>query len=313
MNDRIHPVKTVAQRTGLSPHVIRVWEKRYQAVTPGRTQGNQRLYSDDEIARLELLRAATAAGHNIGRVAQLPEAKLRELVALSPNLTAAPRVEPARAVRAENPGELVAQALQAIEALEPSQLETILHRAAVGLGQMGFLSEVVAPLAQQIGDRWAAGSVSAAHEHMASAVIRSVLAGSARALAVHPSAPQIVVATPAGQLHELGAAMAAALAAHHGWRVTYLGSSLPATEIAGAAKQTGARAVALSVVYPPDDPHLDEELKNLRKFLPEETKILVGGRASPAYAGALQAIGAIQCGDLPSLGAALERLRAVSR
>jgi methanogenic corrinoid protein MtbC1/transposase-like protein len=310
MNDRIHTVKTVAQRTGLSAHVIRVWEKRYQAVTPGRTPGNQRLYSDDEIARLELLRDATQAGHNIGRVAQLPEEKLRALAGVAHGTQ--PRAA-ARTAKAENAGELVAQALQAIESLDSARLETILNQAAVGLGQMGFLNDVVAPLAHQIGERWVQGGISAAHEHMASGIIRSALGNSARAMGVHPSAPQLVAATPAGQLHELGAAMAATLAAHQGWRVTYLGSSLPATEIAGAAKQQGARAVALSIVYPHDDPGLADELKNLRAFLPAETKILVGGRAAAAYAEVLQTIGAVQCSSLKTLAEALDDLRTQPR
>jgi methanogenic corrinoid protein MtbC1 len=307
MNDRIHTVKTVAQRTGLSPHVIRVWEKRYQAVTPGRTPGNQRLYSDDEIARLELLRDATQAGHNIGRVAQLPEEKLRALIGVAHGTQ--PRAA-ARSAKTENAAELVEQALQAIEALDSARLEAILNQAAVGLGQMGFLNDVVAPLAHQIGERWARGDISAAHEHMASAVIRSALDHTARGFGVHPSAPHLVAATPAGQLHELGAAMAATLAAHQGWRVTYLGSSLPATEIASAAKQQGARAVALSIVYPHDDARLADELKNLRAFLPTETRILAGGRAASAYAEVLRTIGAVQCSDLKSLADALDDLRA---
>jgi methanogenic corrinoid protein MtbC1 len=307
MNDRIHTVKAVAQRTGLSPHVIRVWERRYQAVAPGRTEGNQRLYSEDEVTRLELLRDATQAGHGIGRVAQLPEEKLRALVGLPHGVQS--RRSPALSEKKENAGELVMQALQSIAELDSARLEAILNQAAVNLGQMAFLNDVVAPLAQQTGERWVSGTLSAAHEHMASAVIRSTLSNTARALAVHPSAPHLVAATPAGQLHEIGAAMATTLAVHQGWRVTYLGSSLPATEIAGAAKQSGARAVALSIVYPHDDPHLNEELKNLRAFLPAGVKILVGGRAASAYADVLQTIGAVHCSNLKTLADALDELR----
>ena len=74
-----------------------------------------------------------------------------------------------------------------------------------------------------------------------------------------------------------------AAAAQVGWQTTYLGASLPAAEIAGAAVQNRALAVALSIVYPEDDPDLPQELTNLRRFLPEETRILIGGRAATAY------------------------------
>ena len=59
-------------------------------------------------------------------------------------------------------------------------------------------------------------------------------------------------------------------AANLGWQVTYLGASLPAAEIAGAAQQRRARAVALSLVYPEDDPRLAGELTRLRESLPAE-------------------------------------------
>jgi DNA-binding transcriptional MerR regulator len=61
-----HPIQVVARRTGLSPDVLRVWEKRYQAVEPGRTKTGRRLYSDDDIERLRLLREATSRGRRIG-------------------------------------------------------------------------------------------------------------------------------------------------------------------------------------------------------------------------------------------------------
>ena len=76
-----HPIKVVAQRTGLSPHVIRAWERRYGVVSPARTEGNQRLYSTADIERLDLLRRATELGHNISHLAELPSLRLRRLLA----------------------------------------------------------------------------------------------------------------------------------------------------------------------------------------------------------------------------------------
>ena len=66
-----HPIQIVARRTGLTPDVIRVWERRYEAVLPRRTSTNRRLYSDRDVERLQLLRRATLAGRRIGDVARL--------------------------------------------------------------------------------------------------------------------------------------------------------------------------------------------------------------------------------------------------
>ena len=62
----LYPVRYVARQTGLTPHLIRSWERRYAAVAPRRTDTNHRLYSDDDIERLSLLRNAVKAGQSIG-------------------------------------------------------------------------------------------------------------------------------------------------------------------------------------------------------------------------------------------------------
>jgi len=172
-----------------------------------------------------------------------------------------------------------------------------------------LLQRVVAPLVQTIGDLWRDGTITAAHEHFASAVIRVFLGHAAKPFAGKESAPVLVVATPAGQICELGALLVGAAAANLGWNVTYLGASLPAAEIAGAARQSRARAVALSLVYPEDDPRLEGELTLLREALPPEVTILAGGRAMPAYRDALEKIGASQMNDLMHLCSALDDLR----
>jgi methylmalonyl-CoA mutase cobalamin-binding subunit len=119
----------------------------------------------------------------------------------------------------------------------------------------------------------------------------------------------LIATTPTGQLHEIGAALVAAAATHQGWRVTYLGASLPADEIASAAIQNQARAVALSIVHPADDPALAGELHRLRRLLPPQTALLAGGGAARAYAGDLQASGFVVCDSLADLTHALDDLR----
>jgi hypothetical protein len=100
-----------------------------------------------------------------------------------------------------------------------------------------------------------------------------VLGNAAKPFGATDQAPILVVATPGGQVHELGALLVGTTAANLGWQVTYLGASLPAAEIAGAARQKGARAVALSLVYPEDDPQLASELAPLRESLPGEVNL----------------------------------------
>jgi cobalamin-dependent methionine synthase I len=123
-------------------------------------------------------------------------------------------------------------------------------------------------------------------------------------------APEIIVATPAGTRHELGALMVCVLAKSDGWRATYLGPDLPAEEIVAAVRNKGARAVALSIVYPTDDPLLAGELKRLRGRLGEKVPVLVGGASAHAYRESLEEIDAVIAADVASLRAELQKLRA---
>ena len=301
-----HPIKAVVRRTGLTAHVIRIWEKRYGAVKPERTSTNRRLYSEEQIERLGLLRDITRAGHSIGPVARLPLQKLRTLAAenRSSGHSAAPL-----AAGSTGTTSLLDQCIAAVKQLDSRALEAALERGALELGAQGLLQRVIAPVAQTIGDLWRDGELTAAHEHFASAVIRIFLGHAAKPFAGAAEAPVLVVATPTGQLHELGALLAGAAATNLGWHVTYLGASLPATEIAGAARQNRARAVALSLVYPEDDPRLEGELNRLWELLPPDVTLLVGGRAMPAYREVLEKIGALPMKDLAHLCATLDELR----
>ncbi len=299
-----HPIRVVARRTGLKPDLIRAWERRYGAVEPGRSSTRRRFYSDAEIERLTLLSRAVRAGHAISQVAQLPAAELEEMIARDAESVAQLPVSSPPTGRSEA---ALACCLAAVQRLDARDLEVQIERASVEAGMPEMLDELIAPLMQRIGDHWKKGTLRPFHEHMASAVVRSFL-GSLR-IETSPSAPLLLAATPARQRHELGALLAAATAAAEGWRILYLGCDLPPEEIAAAAIHQGARAVALSLVYPPDDAMLRDELRRLRRLLDPRAELIAGGRAAVAYADVLDDLGVSRIDDLRELRRRLDELR----
>lgn len=303
----LHPIKVVARRTGLSPHVIRAWEKRYAAVIPKRTPTNRRAYTTDDIERLLLLRRATLGGRSIGQVAGLPTAELRQLVNED---EVAQSQAPARSstVRPYASNGTLEACLRAAERLDPDGMQAALERASVTMSKTALVEQVVAPLLETIGDQWRDGSLRVASEHLASATLRTFLGSMNGAFPVMSDAPRLLITTPAGQLHELGALIAATAAAAEGWHITYLGPSLPAEEIAAAAQTNASRAVALSIVLA-DDAHVKNELVKLRQLLPENIALMVGGRSAAHYSDVLQQIGATRLPDLQSFRIELESLR----
>jgi methanogenic corrinoid protein MtbC1 len=287
-------------------------------VSPERSTTGRRLYSNAEIERLQLLQSATSAGHSIGQIAHLPVERLTEMIeadraaaALRP--VASHRGAAMQAAESTPDEAYIHQCATAMERLDALALDATLGRAAVALGQPAVMDRVIFPFVQMIGERWRQGALRIAQEHLATAVVRAFLTNLVHRAWTDDSAPNLVVTTPAGQVHELGALMVAATAAAEGWKVTYLGPNLPAEEIVAATLHSKARAVGLSVVYPVDDLRLRTELKQLRDYLPDNVTVLVGGRAANEYSDVLEDIGAVQLSDLQSLRLQLESLRSQVR
>lgn len=296
----LHSVRVVARRTGLTPDLLRAWEKRYGAVHPQRTDGGQRTYSDADIDRLRLLVSATEAGRQIGQVARLPNETLRAMVAAdAAALPAQSAVQDDKSAYSE----YLIKALDAVELFDSTTLESTLRSAALRLPSEQMLDHVLGPLLQAIGSGWQEGRFPPANGHLATTVIRRVLTWMTDYPIVRDDAPVIVVGTPAFQMHDLGAMLVATAAAGSGWRVTFLGASLPPQELVRAAKLAKADAIALSIVHPTDDIRVAHDLRELRSSLPEQTALIVGGAGAKAYSGVLTEIGAERMGSIAALRA----------
>jgi len=279
-----YTIGTLATLTGLSQHTIRAWERRYEALSPKRSDGNRRLYDEEDVERLTVLKRVVQAGHSIGQVAHLPIDQLKAIDSTS---------SPAHSLSAdhgESSARYLAACQSAINLLDPEAFEDVLVRASADFGMIGMLENVVIPLLAEIEVGWLDGSIRISQEHMASAVLRTHLDKARLSMPAAIHAPRLISTTPRNQHHEIGALMVSIVVAMQGWNVTYLGPNLPAEEIAIAARQRSAKAIALSLVYPLDDSTLSEELRRLRQMVGPSMPIIVGGRGASAYEEVLEEI-----------------------
>lgn len=290
-----HPIALVAERTGLSRDVLRAWERRYGAVAPARSDGGQRLYSDDDIERFRLLAAATQHGRTISLVADCSLEELARLVAEDAAAAPAPAATPLEA------DPWVEQALDSIRALDGAALEKLIRSAFARLGMAPSLEELIPTLMQQVGERWVAGTLTIAQEHLASATVIGVVLDAVRTLRPSPGAPRLLVATPSTEPHAVGAALVAGIATLDGWCVTYLGPDVPAPDLVEAAHRVGARAVAVSVVAPGDSARVAADLTELRAALPASVTLILGGGGAREITGATPRTGISVCDSLPEL------------
>lgn len=302
--DRLNSIGMVCRRTGLKSDRVRAWERRYEVVHPVRSEGNQRLYSEQDVQKLLLLRRATDAGHRIAQVAHLPIDELRELLELE---SSGYPIKPQHPFpgEADKASLFVGAALSSIQQLDAEGLRVELARATEALSPAAVTQQLLVPLINDIGSLWAEGGLKASHEHLGTAVLRTFIEGLRLARNIPPGAPRLLVTTPATERHELGALLATATATDAGWHVTYLGPDLPAAEIAAAARQRGARAIGLSIVRPADPEVIREELLTLRRHLGDSMGLIIGGRAASEFEDTASEIGAVLVQDLVGLAPAL--------
>lgn len=273
----------------MSVDVVRVWERRYGAIRPERTEGGTRLYSDADVSRLNRLRQAVELGHSISQAARLSESELDELIAVSEPVQSEP--DPHSSVRE--------RFINAIQSMEVAAAEKELSLAATFYPASEFVKKIVAPILHEVGDRWAHREFGIAHEHLATGLLRGMLSSLMRLHSSSTRGEALVLGTLAGERHEFGLLLAGLLAAAKGWRVVYLGVEVPAAELALAARLTGARVLAISI--PTSQLSTSDELASLAKLLPASIRVWLGGAAAISHKPIIDSANWILVRDLDDL------------
>jgi DNA-binding transcriptional MerR regulator/methylmalonyl-CoA mutase cobalamin-binding subunit len=262
-------IKAVSEATGLSVETLRAWERRYAVVVPGRDDSGRRVYRPEDVIRLRRLREATERGHPIGRLSQLEEHELAELLQAPADSTSA------------TPGNvMVRRILEAAERFRPADCEQCLTLAISLMSAPQLFNEVLKPLLTEVGERWHRGQFSIAQERLISGAVRKHLGLFLDTFDRNSRGRAIVFATLEGERHELGLLMSAILCASHGFKVHYLGPDLPAAEIARYAREVGASVIALSVVLENGLPVLSEALHELVAGITPDQAVWLGGSAA---------------------------------
>jgi MerR family transcriptional regulator, light-induced transcriptional regulator len=220
----------LSRRSGVSPELLRAWERRYRLLRPTRSQGGLRLYSPDDLERVRLMQHHLARG--------LAAAEAAALAAEQPRT--APNTETALA---DAKDELADAFASFDEPRAHAVIDSLLATATID----SVLAAVVMPYLHELGDRWERGEASVGEEHFASALLRGRLLGLARGWG-RSLGPSIVLACAPGEQHDLALiAFGLALRAR-GWRVVYLGADTPLTSVADAAHQSDAEFTVVSAV-----------------------------------------------------------------
>ena len=233
MSDGLLRIGELSRRTGISADLIRAWERRYDLLQPGRTDGGFRLYSIDDIARLRLMQ------HYLGR--GLPAAQAAGLVhrVQTAAFDANPGV-PAGDVRTA-----LRVLRDSLERFDDAPADRILQRLLGVFAPGAVLRDIVLPYLRELGERWACGEATVAQEHFASSFLEGWMLSMARGWSRSGPRRAVLACVP-GERHSLGLIAFGLALRDLGWRITYLGADAPIRAVQHAADAVDADVVILA-------------------------------------------------------------------
>jgi DNA-binding transcriptional MerR regulator len=243
----------LSRRSGVSPELLRAWERRYRLLRPVRSAGGLRLYSLDDLERVRAMQHHLARGLAAAEAAALATEQAASIEQVGTSL-----------------GEAKRDLSAALADFDEARAQAVLDHLLATSTADTVVASVLMPYLQELGERWTNGDASVAQEHFASSVLRGRLLGLARGWG-RGLGPRIVLACAPGEQHDLGL-LAFGLALHaRGWRIVYLGSDTPLSSVSDAAHAADAVFVVVSAVsserFRAHDVELRELARTQRVFL----------------------------------------------
>jgi MerR family transcriptional regulator, light-induced transcriptional regulator len=269
-DDGVLRIGELSKRTGVSPELLRAWERRYGLLHPTRSPSGLRLYSPADVERVHLMREHLAHG-----------------LAAAEAATLTTRAEPSQDPGAApvDPGMLREALADALDRFDEPRAQAVLDRLLATATLDTLLSGVVLPYLHELGERWQRGEASIAQEHFASGVLRGRLLGLARdwGLGIGPTA---LLACLPGEQHDLGLIAFGLTLRARGWRIVYLGSDAPIDTIEDTSRRLNPDLIVVSAVSSERVEPVTDRLRRL------------GGRHPLALAGHAARDQALECADM---------------
>ncbi len=274
-------IKTVSSITGLSTHVIRKWEERYDLLHPRREANTYRIYSEEDIQLLLFVKAQIAKGESIGELSHDGIPDLQRAMQEAP------------LVLSGIPEDYRKETLQIIQALPEKQIDVIQRILAKWIARTSMekaLDIILFPLLRLIGDLWHEGRISISGEHAVTRLVRQHLVNALRTGSPAGHAHALLACVP-GEYHEIAPLTAAFLLQNRGWQSTYLGSNVELEVLELALRRSHANLMILSCTTEPGRKIAKRWLDTAVKRFQPHCQVMVGGGGFAGYADLLTKYG----------------------
>ena len=277
------PIRTVSSLTGVNAITLRAWERRYSLITPQRTPKGHRLYTQQDVQRINRIVDLLNQGISVGHV--------KPLLDLAPGDAAASSAADDSDTWKDHQDKMLA----AIERFDEASLESS-YNDALSLYPLDIVNQrLTTPLLRLLGERWNKRETGIAEEHFFSVYLRNKLGARIHHLNQRGNGPLLLLACLPGELHETGLLFFALAAINAGYRVLILGANPPLQQIPRVLDTKPCAGVVLSGSSKPARGVISTDLPDLASQL--KTPVFIGGKTSVSHQDKLEKSGITCLGE----------------
>ena len=264
-------INVMSTATGVMPHTIRTWEKRYQVFTPGRSEGGQRLYSETDLDKAKLIVALIDQGHTISSLAKYSLKNLRSLLGHNNR-------EDSESEKVFTSVE-IKKLLKHLGNFDIDLVASGMQHLRLSIGVKEFIFKIVLPVMHEIEKLALRGVYSISQEHIITTIVSDQL-HQINLANEGPNCNRFALATPVGNLHDLPIMIAEIICHANRVPTNYLGASHPADCLGEAVNALKCKTIVMGVIssvqwnYEKD---IVKYLQSIDKYLNNTVEIILGG------------------------------------
>jgi DNA-binding transcriptional MerR regulator len=257
-------IKDLENLTGLKAHTIRVWERRYDLLSPDRTDSNIRHYNDHDLKKILNVNLLYSSGLKISKIACLTD---EEIISKAAEIIAKGEAGAAHSVD---------ELIDSILAMDKNAIENILDRLFETKGLIEMYTGTLRPLMIRIGQLWQLDTMNISQEHLFSNTLRDFVIAKTSKISRVETGKKALLFLCEDEEHELPLLLYQYLILDKGWRCVYLGQKVPIEDFEQAYFQVAPDMVVISMIKSTSSKQFKNRLKQLLEIVPEKNLCLSG-------------------------------------
>ena len=264
-----YSIKDLEKLTGIKAHTIRIWEKRYQLISPERTSTNIRYYTDNDLKRLLNVSILNRNGIKISNIVTMNNDEINE------------RIIDISESNYDSDNQIEQLIISMID-LDETRFDRVLSSSLIKLGFDDTVVKVLYPFFEKIGLLWQIGTVYPAQEHFVSNLVRQklIIAIDGQSGSHKPGAKTFMMFLPSNEWHELGLLFYSYLVKKSGFRVLYLGQSVPFEDLLEVKNKHQIDYLFTSITTPVTQKKYTEYIQQLSMAFSSNTVFITGYQAN---------------------------------